>query len=244
MTIDQFMFDFTPSQASQSSGSLQGHVRPALSESRPWLIDGLDPSRSYTASGCRRRTAQLAQVFHSHLGLEQDGVVCIYSPNDVDYPLAIWAAFRLGAIVSGANPSYTQDELAYQLEVLAKTHPLKAFVTHPAALEVALKAAEKAKFPKERILLVGGSKPSSAPSGILTFDEAISKFAPDPEKLRLPERQKLGKGEARKKLAFLSFSSGTTGLPKAVCIPHLSVVSNVIQYGRGLDGKMEPGAKV
>jgi len=40
----------------------------------------------------------------------------------------------------------------------------------------------------------------------------------------------LNPGEAKTKIAFLCFSSGTTGRPKAVAIPHYAVIANIIQY--------------
>ncbi len=42
-------------------------------------------------------------------------------------------------------------------------------------------------------------------------------------------------GEAKKKLALLSFSSGTTGKPKAVMIPHYSIIANIVQMGQYLN---------
>lgn len=39
-------------------------------------------------------------------------------------------------------------------------------------------------------------------------------------------------GEGKTKLAFLSFSSGTTGKPKAVAIPHYALISNVLQMAK------------
>lgn len=252
------MFSYSPSQAAEGGPNGEGHVRPSLSSDPLWLLDPLSDSRSLTFSQCRLRSLQLATVFRKHLGLtptgkgQADGVVCVYSPNDIDYATTIWATFRLGGILSGANPSYTPSELSYQLSVLAKTHELKGLVTHPASLEVALKAAKEAGVPREKVLLMGcpgGKKPDSVPKEILTFEEAIKRYASsttEEERLdsALPKRRKLEKGEAREKLAFLSFSSGTTGLPKAVCIPHYSVVSNVVQYARGCDGKIEAGSKV
>lgn len=41
--------------------------------------------------------------------------------------------------------------------------------------------------------------------------------------------RRLNPGESKTKLAFLCFSSGTTGRPKAVAIPHYAVIANVIQ---------------
>lgn len=44
--------------------------------------------------------------------------------------------------------------------------------------------------------------------------------------------RRLGPGEGKTKLAFLSFSSGTTGKPKAVAIPHHSVIANCLQMAK------------
>lgn len=67
------------------------------------------------------------------------------------------------------------------------------------------------------------------------------------------QRRALAKGEGRKKLSFLSFSSGTTGLPKGVAIPHSSPIANVLQmasfnevaakFGEK-EGRFRPGVDV
>ena len=59
----------------------------------------------------------------------------------------------------------------------------------------------------------------------------------------LPAPVELKDGEGTKKLAFLAFSSGTTGLPKAVCIPHASVIANIIMVVRQWDQRSVPGEK-
>ncbi len=41
--------------------------------------------------------------------------------------------------------------------------------------------------------------------------------------------RRLEPGEAKTKIALLNFSSGTTGRPKAVAIPHYALIANVVQ---------------
>lgn len=50
------------------------------------------------------------------------------------------------------------------------------------------------------------------------------------------EPTKLLAGAARKQLAFICFSSGTSGLVKGVRLSHGNVVANVFQQSQGLQG--------
>ncbi|OBZ76144.1 4-coumarate--CoA ligase-like 7 [Grifola frondosa] len=76
-------------------------------------------------------------------------VVCIFGPNHVDYPVAIWATHRLGAIVTGANPAYTAEELEHQLV----TTNTRVMIVHPTNLSIALEAARSAGIPPDRLVL-------------------------------------------------------------------------------------------
>ena len=75
------------------------------------------------------------------------------------------------------------------------------------------------------ILMDRPEKPSPIPLPTISdlVKEGLSQYPSFKER-------KLNPGEAKTKLAFLSFSSGTTGKPKAVAIPHYSIVANVIQH--------------
>ena len=80
-------------------------------------------------------------------------------------------------------------------------------------LSTALEASQNAGIPKERVYLLdlpkellGGNTP---PKGFKTVDQLIEEGA------RLPrlEELKWQKGEGAKRVAFLCYSSGTSGLP-------------------------------
>ncbi|KAG8214730.1 hypothetical protein J3R82DRAFT_9818 [Butyriboletus roseoflavus] len=139
-------------------------------------------------------------------------------PFLLDYAPAMWATHRLGGIVSGANPAYTSDELLYQVKLTSAT----LVIAHPVSLSTAVSAARQAGIPDTRIVVLG-----EVPGSAHTTVEALIQ-----EGLRMGQcfvERKLKPGEAKSKIAFLNFSSGTTGKPKAVAISHYGPITNVIQ---------------
>jgi 4-coumarate--CoA ligase len=81
-------------------------------------------------------------------------------------------------------------------------------VVHPDCLATALSAARVAGLPSDRIVLLNSG---CLGPNLVTVDNLIN------EGLKTEStfvERKLRAGEAKTKLAFLSFSSGTTGKPK------------------------------
>lgn len=106
-----------------------------------------------------------------------------------------------------ANPAYNAAELEYQLS----TTKTVSIIVHPAFLPAASEAASKCGIPAERIILLSDSQPSKSKDVHPHLDDLIAYGLS--QKPNFVERR-LAKGEAKTKLAFLSFSSGTTGKPK------------------------------
>lgn len=100
--------------------------------------------------------------------------------------------------------------------------------THSASLATAEKAARDAGIPSDSIALIdpptAKARQYATAEGLIA--EGLAKFPTF-------EERKLSPGEGKTKIALLNFSSGTTGRPKAVAIPHYAVVANVIQMSHG-----------
>ncbi|KDQ25943.1 hypothetical protein PLEOSDRAFT_1045992 [Pleurotus ostreatus PC15] len=182
----------------------------------PWLIDDTSGA-TFGKEELRARTHGLANSLWTKYN-----ILLIFSRNHCDYPVAIWAVHRIGGVISGANPDFTVDELAYQLEATKATF---MFVYSDAqAVGTAVAAARRVNIPLSRVVLFGAASELSPESA--TVDELARQGLLSRETF---VERRLAPGEGKTKLAFLSFSSGTTGKPKAVAIPHFSLIANVIQ---------------
>ncbi|KAJ7175464.1 phenylacetyl-CoA ligase [Mycena filopes] len=205
LTIPQFQLD------------TQDPNRP-LRHNIPCLIDDASGRQIYFEE-LRERTRGLANALSSLYSIGEEDVVLIFSRNHVDYAVLMWAVHRLGGVVSPANPDFSRGELEFQLKATKAT----LLITHPDVLETAAAAAQGTGLSPDRILVFNVQ--GAAPTKLTTVDELVQRgFG-----LKAFSERKLRPGEARTKLALLSFSSGTTGTPKAVAIPHFSLIANVLQ---------------
>ncbi|KAK7464662.1 hypothetical protein VKT23_003907 [Stygiomarasmius scandens] len=216
LSIPQFFLDFQ--DGVQLVGGSNERLDAFKSNKQPWLIED-GTGRKIWVDELKSRTAGLANAFRIKYNIGLNDVVLIFSRNHVDYPVAIWATHRLGGIVSGANPDFTSNELEYQLQ----SSGASLILVHPEALETALSAARAAGISKERIIVL--DLPSGAKKHSLPTVNELVKFGSS-QTVAFVEP----KIDATTKLAFLSYSSGTTGKPKAVAIPHFSLITNVIQF--------------
>ncbi|GLB35962.1 putative AMP-binding enzyme C-terminal domain [Lyophyllum shimeji] len=208
LTIPQFIFNS------------EHATRPQRPSSIPWLIEDYSGRRIHQDE-LHQRTRALANALHSKWNIATGDTVCIFSPNNVAYPVCIWAVHSLGGIITPANPGYKADELVHQL----RTTRAALLIVHPAFFSTAQAAARDVGLSEDRIVFIE-TPLGPATSSCSTVEELVEYGA------RIPVTHTelcLRPGEAKTTLAFLSFSSGTTGKPKAVAIPHYAVIANVIQ---------------
>ena len=165
----------------------------------------------------KQKATQLSTVLVHKYGLQPGDTVSLFSTNTIWYPVAMWAVVRAGGRVNGASPAYMIEEMTHAL----KTAKTKILITLPTALNVAAAAADNAGISRSNILLLEGSAPGF--TSIQSLMELSSSF-PTPPLWRIPSNK-----TNKQICGYLNFSSGTTGLPKAVMLSHHNIISQCLQ---------------
>lgn len=185
---------------------------------KPIWIDARNPTHSLSPRQMLSWVRRLAMGLDK-LGVGKGEVVMILTPNHLYVPVAYQGIVGSGRIFSGANPAYTVSELEYQINNTGT----KTILVHPTLLQKAVEAGTRAGVPKERIFQFSDQF-SSPKHGVLDWRNMLA----SEEEARTWKWDELGE-DAKTTLATINYSSGTTGLPKGVCISHYNLIANVEQ---------------
>ncbi|KAL2065223.1 hypothetical protein VTL71DRAFT_2892 [Oculimacula yallundae] len=180
-------------------------------------------SRQYTYASLLSTTQAFGTSlqFSPTFSLKKGEVLALFAQNCIDTPAVTWSAHYAGGIVSPANPAYTVRELVHHLH----DSGAKFLFTQKHLLPIALEAAREVQMDKKNIVCMGedADKPA-AEDGVKWFQDLLEESRGLVKEKGVKERVKV---DPEKDLAFLVYSSGTTGLPKGVMLSHMNVVSNL-----------------
>lgn len=149
-------------------------------------------------------------------GIGKGDRVGIMLPNCPQFPISFFAITRIGAIVVNVNPIYTAAELSRTVE----DSGMRALITLDTT-------AHLLKNPMELLIVTSlaeyMSQMASPPSiaGAVAFSDLISEkneFALDPVV-----------GDCSADVAALTYTGGTTGVPKGAMLTHGSIFVNMLQ---------------
>lgn len=172
-----------------------------------------------TYQDVRQKSAQFGSALQTEWGWQKGDVLVVMAPNHIDTPAVTWGCHYVGGTVCPVNPDLSTQGLRQQLEASRAC----GLVVHSRCLSVALEAAQLANLPHDRILVLESDLSIERKFGILSTAEltdlAQSKNATIRARVSI---------DPSNDVAYLVYSSGTTGRPKGVEISHLNVVAAVL----------------
>lgn len=181
----------------------------------------VDRQRTLTFAAAVAEMEKFAGALH-HLGVRKGDRVTVFAHNGMDYLLALFACWRIGAIAALVNVKFA-DELDYYF---ADHTPSVVIYTHD--MHGPISAAAKGAASVKHLVCMDGPQ-----QGAKSLPELIAAAFPAPAD---PEDESA--------IAHLSYTSGTTGKPKGACLMHeptmratrciaerLRIVSDDISFG-------------
>ncbi len=183
--------------------------RAAEVPDRPALVDG--PSgRTYTYAVLAEMIRRFAGGLAAR-GLGPGDTIALMAPNLPEYAIAFHGAAVAGVAVSTINPTYTAEEVRFQLQDSGAC----MVVTIGLFVDTAKEAAEGTSV--EDIVVIG-----EAPEGTIPVTDLLGEPL-DQVEVDLEDH-----------IVVLPYSSGTTGFPKGVMLTHRNLVANLCQIESGL----------
>ena len=163
--------------------------------------------RQFTYAQLDRRALQCARVWTDQLSLRPGDRVCILSENRVEYVDAFWAAGKSGIIFVPLGTRSTAHELQ---QILADCGP--RCLMYSARYEGPAKELRQL-VPFEHSISLDAE---SGDPKTVDYMSAINRIHPDPLSVRIEPED----------IFCLLYTSGTTGRPKGVMIPHRQIAWN------------------
>ncbi|MEO2280614.1 AMP-binding protein [Pseudoalteromonas pernae] len=174
--------------------------------------------QTLTFSEINNHADNLAGYLHQ-LGLQAGDRIAVQLPNINQYPIAAFAALKLGLVLVNTNPLYTQREMQHQFNdsgakaivILSDLYPKLQGILADTQLEhvICTGAAD---------LLKGQT--DAVDGDCVLFSEALKQGAG----VTYPRSQ-----ATLDDVAVLQYTGGTTGLSKGAQLTHLNLLANTIQ---------------
>ncbi|WP_250634573.1 long-chain-fatty-acid--CoA ligase [Pinirhizobacter soli] len=189
---------------------------------------------------------QFAGYLSGELKLAKGDRIAIMLLNVIQYPVALFAALRLGLVVVNTNPLYTPRELEHQL----KDSGAKALIVLDNFAATAQEALKHVPVP--HVITTGIGDLLGIKGAVINFVlKHVKKMVPE---FRIDGAVRFGDAlsrggrhettspdVSREDIAFLQYTGGTTGVAKGAMLTHGNMVANMLQAGAWFGKQIRPG---
>ena len=184
---------------------LTGHILHQSARRHPGKTALICDNRHITYGDLAADANRFAHAIASR-GIGPPDTIAIMSQNIPEYVVAHFGCAQTGAILVNLMPAYVADELA----VILSTTEARLIVVEAAFQEKITGIIER--LPNLSHIVVIGEPPSAKTEGYITFDDFIDGQPATPLGLSLLETDPFA----------MTFTGGTTGLPKGAVVSHRS----------------------
>ena len=206
----------------------------------------MNMGKSISYNELNREAEAFAAYLQNELGIKKGDAVAIMMPNLLQYPVALIAVHRIGAIVVNVNPLYTPRELEHQLND-SKSKAIIIVENFANTLEQVLD-----KTAVEHVVLTKMGDMLGMKGFVVDFVvKFVKKMVPDYNlPTAIPFKDVIKKGRqlsvtpvevVGEDLAFLQYTGGTTGVSKGAMLTHSNMVANLEQVSALLGPCLEEG---
>lgn len=186
-----------------------------------------------------RKSNSLARGLQS-IGVKKGDRVSISLGNNIEFAVATYAIFKLGAILNPLNPSFNTTQVLSALKHLETSHLIigtetnlirkdprnnSEILKHIAPGIVGGRKLESEILPALKAIVLVDNSQGRVDAKSLTA--AVSFDAVQNASDRILPDQGLHKDD----IVNIQFTSGTTSMPKAACLSHRSILNNGAQIG-------------
>ncbi|KAI5306079.1 hypothetical protein KEM56_002305, partial [Ascosphaera pollenicola] len=187
------------------------------------FVDADRPETHFLTTFEFRLYAQRLAAGLKKAGFQDGERVLVFSPNTLFYPVAFMGVIMAGGVFTGANPTYTTRELAYQF----KDSGSRYLFCVDDALDTGIEAMKSLGKGKEDIFVFNSeAKDGASRPPVKGCRHWTDLLVPEEEGAAYQWKDLTGPGESANTTLALNYSSGTTGLPKGVEVTHRNYIPN------------------
>ena len=181
-------------------------ARVSQAPDKPFIFSEVD-SRSYTYQEFAEAVYRLATLL-SEQGISKGDVVSLLLPNSVEYVIAYFSCWQLGALAGPINSLLKEHEMTYVIS----DSEAKALLVHSEFLPIIERI--RSELPSLKSVITFDDE-SEVTKSVISKQISATTITSDDE-------------------AIIIYTSGTTGRPKGCLLTHGNIVSNARQISEWL----------